>query len=76
MRKVTTEDFKDKRVIKAQYFGRNKYLINGNWYNIRFMEKRKKVVVALGDNPNLERCNSGAEFSLGTFYIESELKNA
>ena len=70
MRKVIIDDFKDSRTIRACYMGKNKALEYGRWYNIRFMEKRKTVSVPLCDNPDLEKSNSGMEFSMGKFYIE------
>ena len=70
MRKVKISDFENTRTIKAQYFGHSKYLTHGEYYNIRFMEKRKTVSVPICDNPHIGKSNGGVEFALGTFYIE------
>ena len=70
MRKVIIDDFKDSRTIHACYMGYSKELVYGQWYNIRFMEKRKRVSIPLCDNPDLGKSNSGMEFSMGKFYIK------
>lgn len=69
MRKVSLEDFKNTRTIKAKYLGKSKFLICGQYYNIRFMEQRKKVSVPLCDNPHIKKSNQGIEFPLGSFYV-------
>lgn len=70
MRSVTADDFKNTDIISARYEGNSKHLIKGTKYNIKFIEKRKKISVSLRNNPHLGKSNCGVEFGLKSFFIE------
>lgn len=70
MRKVTIDDFKNTKIINAQYQGKNQYLSTGKWYNIKLMGQRKRVSVPLSENPQMGKSNGGMEFGLSNFYVE------
>lgn len=50
----------------------NKYLIKGETYTIRYMEKRNKVSTPWSLNDHMSQSNSGVEFGLSGWWIRKE----
>lgn len=68
-RKITPEDFKGFKKVKATYKGKSRYWKNGEQYYLSYHPDRNTVSTPAGINPGYGS-NSGVESSLGVWEVE------